>query len=235
MAILVHKSLDFKLISSRVDNEDRYLIVEAIIQDTPFLLINIYAPNKRWNHSSFFQALSELIPVEELRESNYKFVIEGDFNVALQPSLDCSGGNTTLKESVKVLKDLLIQYDLVDIWRVRNPKSKKFTWRQRKPIIQRRLDYWFISDLLQDDVAKIDIITSIKSDHSAIVIEVDSMADQPRGPSFWKFNNSLLDDPVFVQSMRDNFPLWLEEISFCEDLRIKWDYIKYKIRQDSIK
>ena len=61
------------------------------------------------------------------------------------------------------------------------------------------------------------------------------MADQPRGPSFWKFNNSLLDNPVFVQRMRDNFPLWLEEISFCEDLRIKWDYIKYKIRQDSIK
>ena len=38
MAILVRKSLDFKLTSSRVDNEGRYLILEAIIQDTPFLL-----------------------------------------------------------------------------------------------------------------------------------------------------------------------------------------------------
>ena len=118
-----HGSLDFKLISSRVDNEGRYLILEAIIQDTTFLLINIYAPNKTSNQSSFFQALSELIPVEELRESNYKFVIGGDFNVVLQPSLDCWGGNATLKESVKVLEDLLIQYDLVDIWRVRNPKK----------------------------------------------------------------------------------------------------------------
>ena len=61
------------------------------------------------------------------------------------------------------------------------------------------------------------------------------MADQPRGPSFWKFNNSLLDDPIFVQSIRDNFPIWLEEVSFCEDLGIKWDNIKYKTRQDSIK
>ena len=148
----------------------------------------------------------------------------------MQPSLDFSGGNTTLKESVKFLEDLLIQYDLVDIWRVRNPKTKKFTWHQRKAIIQRRLDYWFISDLLQDDVAKIDIITSIKTDHSAIFLEVDSMANQPRGPSFWKFNNSLLDDPIYVQCMRVNFPLWLEDINFCQDLRIKWDYIKYKIR-----
>ena len=113
-------------------------------------------------------------------------------------------------------------------------RKNKLTWHQRKPIIQRRLDYWFISDLLQDDVAKIDIITSIKN-HSAIVLEVDSMADQPRGPSFWKFNNSLLDDPIFVQSMRVNFPLWLEDINFCQYLRIKWDYIKYMIRQDSIK
>ena len=92
----------------------------------------------------------------------------------MQPSLDCSEGNTTLKESVKALEDLLIQYDLVDIWRVRNPKSKKFTWHQIKPIVQRRLDYWFISDLLQDDIAKIDIITGIKSDYSATVLEVDS-------------------------------------------------------------
>ena len=78
-------------------------------------------------------------------------------------------------------------------------------------------DYWFISNLLQDNVSKIDIITSIKTDHSAIVLEVDSMADQCRGPSFWKFNNGLL------------------EINFCEDLRIKWDYMEDKICHDSIK
>ena len=30
VAILVHKSLDFKLISLRIDNEGRYLILEAI-------------------------------------------------------------------------------------------------------------------------------------------------------------------------------------------------------------
>ena len=93
----------------------------------------------------------------------------------------------------------------------------------------------FISDLLQDDVAKTDIITSIKAEHFAIFPEVDSMAGQPRDPSFWKFNNSFIDDPIFVQSMRVNLPLWPGEINLCEDSRIKWDYIKYKTRQDSIK
>lgn len=211
VAILVQKSLDFKPILSCVDNDGRYLIVKAIIQDIHFLLINTCVPNKTSNQSSFFQALSELIFVEELWECNHKFVIGGDFNVTLQPSLDCSGGNTTLKESVKFLEGLLtiiiIQYDLVDIWRVCNPKSKEFTWHQRKPIIQKRLDYWFISELLQDDVTKFDIITSIKTDHSAMVLDVDSMADQLSGPSSWKFNNSLLDHSIFVQSMRDNITM----------------------------
>ena len=127
-----------------------------------------------------------------------------------------------------------MENDLVDIWRIRNPDSKRFTWRQKSPIIQRRLDYWLISDMLQEDVVKSDILTAIKTDHLAITLEMDSLGDQQRGPSFWKFNNSLLDDPVFVQSLRENIPQWLEEINFCDDIRIKWDWMKYKIRQESI-
>ena len=42
--------------------------------------------------------------------------------------------------------------DLIDIWRTRNPDSTLFTWRQKKPIIQRRLDFWLISDFCQDEV-----------------------------------------------------------------------------------
>ena len=138
--------------------------------------------------SSFFQSLSESISDEEYREVNCRLLLGGgggDFNVTLQPSLDCSGGNSILKESVKFLEDIIMECDLVDIWRVRNPDSKKFPWRQKNSTIQRRLDYWLISHSLQDDVAKIDIVTAIKTDHSAVFLEIDSLADHPRGPSFW--------------------------------------------------
>ena len=76
-----------------------------------------------------------------------KILLGGDFNVTLDPALDCSGGNPSLKESVKFLEDIMMENDLVDIWRIRNPDNKNFTWRQKNPIIQRRLDYWFISDV----------------------------------------------------------------------------------------
>lgn len=40
------------------------------IQDKPFLLINIYAPNKSAKESSFFQALCDFISDEEYQETN---------------------------------------------------------------------------------------------------------------------------------------------------------------------
>ena len=72
----------------------------------------------------------------------------------------------------------MMENDLVDIWRIRNPDCKKFTWRQKSPIIQRRLDYWLISDTLQEDVVKSDIVTAIKTDQLAVTLEIDSLDDQ---------------------------------------------------------
>ena len=73
---------------------------------------------------------------------------------------------------------------------------KRFTWRQRSPFIQRRLDYWLISDVCQDDIEKSDIIPSINSDHSAIFLHLNSIDKPKHGPSFWKFNASLVNQPT---------------------------------------
>ena len=44
-----------------------------------------------------------VLMLASLVKTRRKFVIGGEFNVTLQPSLDCSGGNTTLRELVKFL------------------------------------------------------------------------------------------------------------------------------------
>jgi len=77
-------------------------------------------------------------------------------------------------------------------------------------------------------------VTAIRTDHHTIILEINSLDDQRCGPSFWKFNNSLFDDSLFVERLRVNFPKWLDEINFCDDLRIKWDWMKYKIQEESI-
>ena len=47
-------------------------------------------------------------------------------------------------------------FNLCDIWRVRNPNKKLFTFRQKHftGIRQQRLDYIFVSNSLQESVKK---------------------------------------------------------------------------------
>ena len=89
--------------------------------------------------------------------------------------------------------------------------------------IQRRLDYWLISDVCQEDIEKPDIISSISSDHLAVILHFNNIDRQQHGPSFWKFNASLVEDANFVELLNESMPNWLDEFT---DKRILWDLIK---------
>ena len=198
------------------------------------MLVNVYAPNKTPDQCSFFDKLNNNIE-EYVANTESRLIVGGDFNVLLNPDFDCSGGNSSRKDSVKNIQDLCLDFDLVDIWRVRNPQTKRFTWRQKSPFIQRRLDYWLISDCCQEDIEKSDIVPSINSDHSAIVLHLNSIDKQRHGPSFWKFNGSLVNDVNYVTLINESVPIWLNEFKDIDDKRLLWDLIKYKIRQETIK
>lgn len=71
-----------------------------------------------------------------------------------------------------------------------------------------------ISDMLQEDVIKSDIVTSIKTNHLAITLENDMLDEQQRSHSFWKFNNSLVEHPVFIQSLREKFQIGFKKSIF---------------------
>ena len=147
-------------------------------------------------------------------------VIGGDFNVILDPDLDGRGGNKKGKDSVRYVEDMIIEHDLVDIWHVRNPTDTRFSWRQnntKTPLIQRRLDYWLISNDLQEDVESVEIMTAIKSDHSAIALSINGLDENERGPSFWKFNSTLINDQEYCNLPRSEYKNWLEEFKEVND------------------
>ena len=54
----MREQLDFKLLSSKVDDQGRYILLYAMIQYTPFLVINIYAPNRCAEQSEFNKSIS---------------------------------------------------------------------------------------------------------------------------------------------------------------------------------
>ena len=80
----------------------------------------------------------------------------------------------------------------------------------------------------------VDIVSSIKSDHLAIILSLNGVEDSSRGPSFWKFNASLVNDQVYCDLLHTYFKEWLEEFNEVVDRRVLWDLLKYKIRQLTI-
>ena len=50
------------------------------------------------------------------------------------------------------LVSVMSEYDLCDIFRVHNPEMKCYAWRRKTPFKQHRLDYFLISDQLQDQI-----------------------------------------------------------------------------------
>lgn len=172
--------------------------------------------------TAFFELIINIL---DNKQTDSNIIIGGDFNVALDINLDCHGSNPFQKESAKTFKDLCLSNDLVDIWRIRNPTEKCFTWRQKNPLIQRRLDYWLISDSLQEEIDSALTKTAIKSDHSAIILKLSSGENQKHGLSYWRFNSSLVDDAIYAKMINESYPLWLQEFSEITDKRVLWDII----------
>ena len=79
-----------------------------------------------------------------------------------------------------------------------------------------------------------DILPTIKSDHSAILLELEEIKENDRGPGYLKLNTALLANEEYKKMINDKLPIWLEEAKDLKDGRSIWDWIKFNIRTDSI-
>ena len=227
----VRKHLDFKLEDIRSDDEGRFLILKCIIQDTPFLVVNIYNANYEHEQVKVLQTIKSLI-YELDEEHDYKVIASGDFNFIQDTVLDSDGGSPSLNTaSIAELAQLQDSRDLIDIWRIRNPYTRRFTFRQKTPLIQRRLDYFLISDILQENVKNVEVIPAICTDHSSIMLRFSNLEKYNRGSSYWKFNNALLSDTMYINSMKEKIDKFCRMNFFPDDPRLNWEFMKFKIKE----
>ena len=84
--------------------------------------------------------------------------------------------------------------------RIRNPKTKRYTFRQKhvSGLIQRRLDYFYISISMQVSVKNTDVPVSLLTDHSPITFLWFKNEESNRGRGFLKFKNSLIESEEYV-------------------------------------
>ena len=129
------------------------------ICDKELLLVILY------NTNTEKEQLDTLIKLSEMLNSiphtvNKIEILGGDFNLFFNTSFETQGGYPILKKkSLIELIEIKETLDLRDLWRIRNPKLKRFTFHQNHVSgrIQRRLDYFLIFNVLQETVIRVDV------------------------------------------------------------------------------
>ena len=99
-----------------------------MVNESNFVLVNIYNRNTETEQVSTLLNLGKML--ETIKDFFDKhIVLAGNFNVFSETSLESHGGKPTLKKkSIAKFIELKENFDLCDIWRIRNPKTKRYTF-----------------------------------------------------------------------------------------------------------
>jgi len=89
VAILFDKNYDYEILKIQRDCDGRFLLLYLLIENQPFVLVNIYAPTKDDINGQlkFFDFVTEKL--SEYVDQN--IIIGGDYNTCLDPSKDKLG------------------------------------------------------------------------------------------------------------------------------------------------
>ena len=226
VAMLFNKKCSQQVKEVHRDINGRYLICKLEILDETYCVANVYAPNE--NKVNFFTEIFSII-----RNMNTThIIIGGDLNVVQNVQVDRS----MPKEYNKLNKEEIVkgmdEFDLCDIWRIKNPDRKCFTWMKGKDKLSwSRIDYFLISETLSNVCTDAEIFPSVQTDHSLITINI-SVSSNRRGRGTWKFNNSLLNDEEFCINMVDTLQHIKQTYEYLSKTE-KWELLKFEAARTS--
>ena len=231
VAVFINRTLSCKIDVIHQSSEGRSILIRICYNDVVICVNNIYAPNK---DSPFF------FHTEILRLFNIcdKVILIGDYNTVLNNELDRKLNNSSAvpvdSKSSKQIHELMDELSLEDIWRIRNPSIKRYSWyrktkRNNKSIIQAsRLDFALISSGLSSSVHNCLYLNGVQTDHSAFFLGLE-LFQTDRGKGFWKFNSTILSDITYIQMMNEELCKMEKKYSYLNPAD-KWELMKKDIR-----
>ena len=231
VAILISNKLNIQINEIIRDNTGRFLLLDTTFEEQPLIIINVYAPTK--DQQDLQLEFLSFVHDRLIEYSDKNILLGGDFNTCLDPAVDKKGGcHETSSRSAEKLHSLIEDYNLIDVWRLLNHDSRRYTRREmsRSGLVQSRLDYWLISNHLLYDYHSQDISPGLRSDHSLVSVALKIACSQQKGRGFFKFNAVLLKDAKYIKEVKKLIENFRIDNTSEENRGLFWDALKSQIR-----
>ena len=132
----------------------------------------------------------------------------GDFNTPLTPT-DTSSKQKVNKET-QVLNDTLDEMDLIGIFRTFHPNAEEYTFFSSPHGAFSRIDHILGHKSNLSKFNKIEIISSIFSDHNTMRLGVNHKKKTVRNTNTWRLNHVFLNDQKVTEEIKREIKKFLE-------------------------
>ena len=99
---------------------------------------------------------------------------------------------------------------LVDIYRAFHPKETKYTFFSNAHGTFSKIDHMIVHKASLNKFKKIEIISSIFSDHKGLKLETKSKGKNPKHSKSWRLNSMLLNNEWVKNEIREEIKKFLE-------------------------
>ena len=192
-----------------------------------FFKVIIFAPNQYLTRVSGSHKMY-LCPTNIFLMHKILIPRSGDFNLVMDPKMDRLDSNHNHVNSHAVLQEYIERAQLVDIWRLRNPDKKIFTWCRDGVVRNRRsasrIDMLLVSQAYADCVHDCSISFGHRSDHSLVLMDI-CLDKYKRGPGTWKLNNKLLENEEYIKQINQVIKNTIEDNPHV-DPNVRWTMLK---------
>ena len=108
-----------------------------------------------------------------------------------------------IKKETEALNDTIDQIDLIDIYRTFHPKTADYTFFSSAQGTVSRIDHILGHKSRLSKCKKIEIISSIFSDHNGMRLEMNYRGKNVKNTNTWRLNNTLLNKQEIREEIKE--------------------------------
>ena len=110
------------------------------------------------------------------------------------------------------LNNTLEEMDLTDIYRAFHPKEAKYTFFSSVHGTFSKIDHMIGQRASLNKFKKIEIISSIFSDHTGLKVETNPKGKNPKHSKSWRLNSMLLNNEWVKNKIREEIKYFLKKV-----------------------